>query len=119
MRTLSNEDSLELFADLLEPIAEIFTDDEVSRAWAEQPLKCIRLAIKRHKKALVTILALLDGVPENEYRVTVLTLPLKVFELANRPDAKPFINDLFQLRDQLTAVDASGPATEPTGDGVN
>ena len=118
MRTLSNEDSLDLFADLLEPMAEILTDDEVSRGWAEKPLKGVKLAIKRHKRTVISILAMLDGVPDHKYRVSVLTLPLKVLELANRPDVQPLIGDLFQLRDQITAVDASGPATEPTGDGV-
>lgn len=118
MRELSNEEALDLFADLMEPVAEILTDDDVKRGYAEKPIKGIRLAIKRHKRTWVKILALLDGVPESKYQVNVLTLPMKVLELVNRPDFQPIVQELFQLQDQMTAVDASGPATEPTGDGV-
>lgn len=118
MRDLSNEEALDLFADLMEPAAEILTDDEVKKAYSEKPLKGIKLAIKRHKRTWITILALLDGVPESKYQVNVLTLPMKVLELVNRPDFQPIVQELFQLQDQMTAVDASGPAMEPTGDGV-
>lgn len=118
MRDLTNEEALDLFADLMEPVAEILTDNEVKKAYGEKPIKGIKVAIKRHKRTIVSILAMLDGVPEKNYKVNVLTLPMKVLELANRPDFQPIVQELFQLQDQMTAVDASGPATEPTGDGV-
>lgn len=118
MRERSNEEALDLFADLMEPVAEILTDDEVKKAYNEKPIKGIKVAIKRHKRTLVSCLAMIDGVPEKNYHVNVLTLPVKILGLINSPDMQPIIAELFQLQDQMMAVDASGPATEPTGDGV-
>ena len=102
MRDMTNEQALDLFADLMEPVAEILTDNEVKKAYNEKPLKGIKVAIKRHKRTLVSCLAMIDG----------------VLGLINSPDMQPIIAELFQLQDQMMAVDASGPATEPTGDGV-
>lgn len=118
MRELSNEEALDLFADLMEPVAEILTDEEVKKAYGEKPIKGIKVAIKRHKRTLVSCLAMIDGVPEKNYQVNVLTLPVKILGLINNPDMQPLISELFQLQDQMMAVDASGPATEHTGDGV-
>lgn len=115
MRTLTNEEALDLFADLLEPIAEILTDEEVKAAYAEKPIKGIKKAIKRHKRTIVSALALIDGVPVKEYKVDVLTLPFRVLELANRPE----FQDLFQSQGQTRAAHVSGSATGTTGGGVN
>lgn len=113
--TLSNEESLDLFADLLEPVAEILSDDEVKRAFRKKQVKGVKVAIKNHKAAIIEILALLDGVPVEEYRVNVLTLPLKVIELLNKPE----VASLFQSLGQEKDAAASGSVTATTGDGAD
>lgn len=114
-RELTNEESLELFADLVEPVGEILFDEEVRKALSEnKALKAIKLAIKRHKRRIIEALALIDGVPVEDYKVNVLTLPMKLMEFVNKPE----FQELFTSAGQTNAVDVSGSATENTGDGA-
>ena len=114
-RELTNEESLELFADLVEPVGEILFDEEVRKALTDNnALKAIRIAIKRHKRRIVETMALIDGIPVDEYKVNVWTLPKKIMELVNTPE----FSELFMSAGQTNAVDVSGSATENTGDGV-
>lgn len=114
---LSNEEALDLFADILEPAAEIFSDKAISAALNnnEKPIKAIKIAIKNHKTALIEILARLDGKDPKDYHVGVLTLPLKAIELLNKPE----VQSLFMSQAQKTDAASSGLATENIEDGVN
>ena len=104
------EQALDLFADLLEPASEIMTDPLfVSYAREGNNIKAVKTAIKGHKKALIEILARLDGQEPEQYDVTLLTLPVKALELFN----DPVIKDLFTQQGQKKADDTSGSATEP------
>lgn len=115
-RTLTNEEKLDLFADLLEPLGQILTDEAVKEAFkTKSRLKAISVAIKRHKRTIVEMLALIDGVPPKEYTVDIVALPLRLLEFANRPE----IQELFLSQAQTNAVSVSGSATENTGDGAN
>ena len=109
---LKGEAALDALADLLEPITEIITDEEfvrLSRSNAPK-IKLAKAAIKGHKKAIIEILAILDGVPPEEYEVNLITLPKKLLEVFNDPD----VASLFQSRGQVTAA-SSGSAMVNTG----
>ena len=112
MEHLSNEDILDRFADLIEPVAEILADSEI-RAQADNRAAVAALAIKRHKHAVIRILAITDGVPVEGYRVNPFAIPVKVIRLLNMPEVK----DLFTVQAQTSGDALSGPATENTGDG--
>ena len=90
---IQGEQALEVFADIMEPAAEILTDDEVKAFFnSDQPLvKLIAYVLKHHKKAVLEILARLDGEDPETYSVNVLTLPKKMLELLNDPG----VTDLF------------------------
>lgn len=111
----TNEQSLDLFADLLEPVAEILADDEVKEAYSEKKIRAIKVAIKNHKSAVIEIMSLIEGIPADEYKVDIVTLPLKILNFLNRPE----INDLFTQQAQMNAAAFSGPAMESTEDGAN
>lgn len=114
----SNEDQLELFADLIEPAAEIMADKQVAKILQSgaRPAKAVKLAIKNHKQAVIELLARLDGVDPEDYIVPgPIGLTMKLVNLFNQPDIK----DLFTVQDQSEIAADSGPATETTGDGVN
>lgn len=68
---MTNEQQLERFADLMGPVAEIFTDEELRNSWGENSkvYEIASAAIKRHKQAVIQILAIMDGVPVDEYIV--------------------------------------------------
>lgn len=107
----SNEENLELFADLLEPVAEILTDPEVTDKIKDggKPITAIKAAIKGHKTAIVEILAALEGVDPEEYIVPPpAQLLMKIVTLVNDPE----IQNLFTLQGQPDPAASSGSATE-------
>lgn len=109
MRT--NEEALEVFADILEPAGEIIGDEDVKRAFkAGERMKAVKLAIKGHKSAIIEILARLDGVEPKDYKVGVFTLPAKVIALLNNPE----VTGLFTGAEQNEGGASSGSATETT-----
>lgn len=111
---LSNEDSLDLFADLLEPVAEILSDKTVTKEFRKgKRLGAVKTAIKSHKKAVIEVLALLDGEDPESYHIDVMTLPIKAIELLN----DPAVQRVFTSLAQMTKENASGPVTDNTPDG--
>lgn len=113
----TNEEELDLFADLLEPVAEILGDKAVSDVFRTggKPITAIKYAVKNHKQAVVEILARIDGVPVEEYHVTALALPVKLLNFLNKPEVK----SLFTLQGQMNAAASFTSATENTEDGAN
>lgn len=113
--TLSNEDVLDRFADMIEPVAEIIADTEVQQA-AKSGTKAqmAAIAIKRHKQAVIRILAISDGVPVEDYKVNPFAIPVKIIALLNKPEVK----DLFIVQAQTNEDGASGPAMANIGDGA-
>ena len=104
MRT--NEEQLELFADLIEPCAEILSDKELAAAFQSgNRAKAIKLGIKS-----------IDGVDVGAYKVpTPPVLAMKILSLFNNPE----IAELFTPQAQNETATHSGSATESTEDGEN
>ena len=106
-----DEEALELLSELIEPITEILSDDEVrSAAEGGKRARAVSLAIKNHKKEVMVVLAALDGVPVEEFHCNVLTLPVKLIELLNDPN----ISQLFTFAGQTEDETLSGSLTENT-----
>lgn len=106
------EKALEVMADLLEPAQEIFTDPEVVsviRA-TDEKLKWVATILKKQPKAVIRMMAILDGENPEEYKVNVLTLPIKILSLFNDPE----ITSLFQSQGQTKENASSGSAAENT-----
>ena len=102
------EAALDLLADLIEPAGEIMSDKEIGDLFKKNRFKAIGLAIKNHKKAVMQIMAVLDGVPVDEYKCNVFTLPAKILELLDDPD----IVQLFTYQGQTGDAKSSGSASE-------
>lgn len=118
---IRGEDALDLIADIIEPLGEILTDDEVvklARTHAK-PITLVKPMIKNHKSALLSILARLSGQSEEEYaaQATVMSLPADLLALLNDPDLK----SLFPSPEQraVTSSSRSGSATANTEDAEN
>ena len=106
-----DERALDLLADIIEPAAEIMGDKEVTEAAkGENMARTVSVILKRHKKAVIAVLAALDGVPVEEYHCNVFSLPAKLLELFNDPD----ISQLFSFAGQTEEPTASGSLTENT-----
>ena len=104
------EAALDILADLIEPAGEIMTDKEIGEVFKKNRFRAIGLAIKNHKKAVMQIMAIIDGVPVEEYKCNVFTLPVKILELLNDPD----IVQLFTYQGQTGGANSSGSASENT-----
>lgn len=113
----TNEEQIELFADLLEPAAALLGDKELrDMINRKEPLiSAAAAAIRNHKSEVIQILALLDGVPVKEYRVNLLVLQVKLVRLLNKPE----VQELFTGAGQMIDAVSSGYATANTEDGAN
>ncbi len=113
----NNDDKLEMFADLIEPAAEIFSDKEIKKLSDAKANKA-RIAavlIKNHKSAVIQILARLEGEDPDKYIVPgPFALAGKILKLLNDPE----IVGLFTSQGQNATAASSGSATVNTEDGA-
>ena len=122
---IKGERSFDILADLIEPVTNIASDKKCSELFGVKPtpkgmtplqfiLQRAKVAIptlmKRHKKDLVKILALLSDVSEKEY-LEQMTLDSIIIDLSGLM-SDPIFNAFFTIP-QSTA-DSSGSASENT-----
>ena len=95
MRKLSEikgEEALDVLAEIIEPAAEIFTDENVKEALKSgSRIKAVKIILKDHKKAIITLMAALEETPVEEYKPTLLALPALILGVLNDPE----LNSLF------------------------
>jgi hypothetical protein len=111
MRKLSEikgEDALDILADLIEPVSE-FSEDQIFVGYIRSGnrVEAVKRAIKGHKKAVIRIMALLEGEDPETYAPSLLRLPAMLIETLNDPE-------LIALFPSEQTVTASGSATENT-----
>jgi len=103
--------ALDALAELIEPATEIMGDPEVRKLYEAKKIpKCAAYAIKNHKQAVKTVLAIMDGQDPETYNPTLLSLPLKLIELMNDPEIVSLFRSPVQSSGDLT----SGNATATT-----
>lgn len=110
---IKGEAALDVLADIMGPAMEILSDPDVKKAFkAKKKVEGVALAIKKHKRAVVSILAAINQQSPEEFMasVNIVTLPLTVLDLMNDPD----LASLFTLQGQKKGETASGSATENT-----
>ena len=93
LNEIKNEKAVEVLAELIEPITEIATDKELQEfiekkeGEGKQLTKAglIHFILKRHKTAILHMLAILDEEDPESYNVSFYALPAKVINLFNDP----------------------------------
>lgn len=114
MRSLTEikgDDALDLFVDLLDPVTEIFSDKEVANIYNEKgTLEAIKVAIKNHKKAVKTIVALVNEEDPATYEPSVAVIPATLYQIVTDAD----LLSLFTSQGQKISKDTSGSVTENT-----
>lgn len=82
---IKGEKAIEVFADLLEPVGAILSDNEIAELIRKDSpkLEIIQRMLKKHAKEVVQMMAVIDDVPVEEYEVNFVTLPAKLIELFN------------------------------------
>lgn len=108
------EDALDLLADIIEPASGIFGDTEFRDAVRGDASRTsiVKMVLKKHKKEILEIMAVIDGEDPETYKPNVLTLPVKLIDIMNDEE---FMR-LFQLQGQMEENESSGSAMESTED---
>lgn len=92
-----NEEALDILAEIIEPATNIIGDAEVKRIYKEESQGAlVKYIIKTYKSDIITILAVLDGVPRDEYECNIFTLPAKLMELMNDKELISFFSSSAQ-----------------------
>jgi hypothetical protein len=105
------EKALDILADLIEPASKIFGDKEVAQSYQSgNKLKCVKVAIKNHKKEVIELLAVLDGEDAKTYeeKVTIFTVPIKLLQILNDPE----LMQAFSSQGQMGDATSSGSVSE-------
>lgn len=108
---IKGEAALDLLVELLEPATEVFGDKEFAELIRKKDrIGSVKVAIGKHKKAVLTMLALLNGENPETYEPSLLVLPKLLLEIVNDPD----MIVLFQPQIRSMEKTSSGSATENT-----
>ena len=114
MAIRSNEDKLDLLADLLDPVSLLAADGELMKlAKAGQRKSAIQRLLRNHKPELIEILALIEGEDPQAYRIEGPMVAVKL--LAWISDNKEIIDGLFPTPAQSADAASSGQRMENTG----
>ena len=107
---IKGEKALDVIADLLDPVAEIMGDKEISEILqsGKAPIKAIKLALKNHKRAVLDMMAAIDGEDPETYQPSIFVLPKRLLELLNDPE----VQRLFGSQEQTSDGISSGPVQE-------
>lgn len=110
---IKGEAAIEVIALIIEPATEIMTDVEFRDVARKRNIpKAASIALRNHKKAVLEILAALDGEDPETYNPSLLSIPAKLLELFNDPE----LMALFSSQDPTSETNSSGPVSENTED---
>jgi hypothetical protein len=108
---IKGEKALDLLVDLLDPATEVFGDKEFADLIRKNDRKgAVKVAIGKHKKSVLTMLALLRGENPDTYEPNILEIPRLLLELLNDPE----LISLFPSQVQNMEKTSFGLATENT-----
>ena len=113
MATRSNDDKLDLLADLMDPVSLLAEDGELMElAKNGQRKSAIQRLLRNHKPEIIEILALIEGEDPQAYRIEGPMVAVKL--LAWISDNKEIIDGLFPTPAQSADAASSGQHTGNT-----
>lgn len=111
---IKGEEALDVLADIIDPATEIMSDKEILHIYqsGQSKIKLIKFMLKKHKKSVIEILAILNQEDPEEYteKINVLTLPMKLLEVVNDME----LEEVFSLQGQEIELNTFGSATGNT-----
>lgn len=113
MKKLSDykdEEALELWGDLIEPMTKILADDDVQKSLGsgKAPFLIAKDILSAHKEDAVEILLRIDPTPLDGVNIIVRVVSV-VLEFMNTPELKGFFKSAGQAK---TEAGSTGSATE-------
>lgn len=116
MKRLSDykdEQAIDLWADLLDPLSEILTDNEVQRVVkdGQAPIVIAKIILKAHKKEAAEILTRIDPEPLDGFNIIMRLVEL-VVEIGENDDVKAFFGYAARAKTKNVTDTSSGSVTE-------
>lgn len=106
-----NEEALDLLIDIIDPISQLFTDEEFVRvARSGSQMQAIKVALKNHKKEVIEVLAILNRTPVEKYECNLISITKDLLELFNDKELK----DFFTYQELMEEGSASSEPTDNT-----
>lgn len=113
MKTMTNEQKLDLLADMMDPVGEIVGDREVlALASNGRVAQALQAAIRNHKGEVLAIMAAVEGEDPATYRLDGAVLLLKA--IAKWNELQEIVKTLFPSPPQSAAAASSGVLMENT-----
>lgn len=109
---ITGEAAIDLLADIMEPMVEIVSDEEIRKA-AEKGtnnLRLVQMILKKKKKEVLKIMALIDQEDPETYAPNIFVLPKRLLELLSLPEMR----SLFFSQGQKNEGEHSGSVSENT-----
>lgn len=116
MKLLSDfhdEQAMDVLIDLIDPISAIYGNKDFVHSVGKDNKKAVKCLLKENRDDVVSILAVLNETPKEEYHYTVASLVVDCLALLNDKELLRFFISQGQTREKT----ASGLPTENTGDG--
>lgn len=101
---IKGERALDVLADMIEPVAEIMGDNEISTILqsGKAPIKAIKLALKNHKRAILDMMAAIDGEDPETYQPSIFVLPKRLLDLLNDPEVQRLFSSQEATSDEIS-----------------
>lgn len=106
---LKGEEALDALCDLIDPTVEIFADSEILETYKTKPkIVLVKTLIKKHKKNIIEILAILNKKTPEEYEKTmsISSLIKEMLDVANDKE----LTDFFSSQAENMELSVSGSA---------
>lgn len=117
-KALTEEQKLDLLAEIIDPAVKILADDTVRKAYNDgrgKTLDIFKAALKADRQAVIELLAAFDGVPVEKYKLNLLD-PIAVFaEIITNAE----LVSVFGFAGLTGGAKSSGSRSENTEDSEN
>lgn len=113
---IKGDNAIDVIADILDPVAVMLADKEVEKTIKSKVPVIVKaqVILKRQKKAILEILAILNQVDPKEFNPSLIELPVMLMSVIQDIEAHPELKILFQSQGQMTTSVSSGAVMEPT-----
>lgn len=113
---IKGEEALDVIAEILEPAATILADEEVKAAIeSRKPYILIaKVILSRQKKAILEVLAILERKNPNEFKPSLIELPIMLIHLLEDIAENEELISLFHSQGPMMGSVSSGSVMENT-----
>lgn len=95
---IKDEAAIDAIADIIDPVMAIIADEEIQAELRSGKPRTMLVApiLKKKKKEVVEILAILNGEKVENFHFNLVTLPVMLLQLLNEINDNKELADLFQ-----------------------